>query len=139
MIPGTLFRLLVLLAVSACASRPPAPSSHECTQRLAALRAPTDSNIFEFMVERPARLRTAPAARPRPTSMPPQGRRHALVQFVVDTTGSVVPASLKIIRMAGDSATALEAIRLASQRWQYTPARVQGCLTRQLVQTNVEL
>jgi hypothetical protein len=60
------------------------------------------------------------------------------VHFVVDTAGTVVASSIRLLHVTGDSAAAAAAIRTAARHWRYSPAFAEGCRTPQIVQTIVE-
>jgi hypothetical protein len=117
-------------------SRTSAAAATEDCARRAALLPPDAPARFEFQVDHPAKF-LGTRGRPRLTATVAPGQR-ALVQFVVDIGGSVVPSSLRLLHVAGDYAAAAVAIRTAMRGWRYSPAIVDGCPVPQLVQTIVE-
>jgi hypothetical protein len=143
MVRQILCSVWLALITTGCASTPREPSPEECARRQAALTPPNVSAGFEFQVERPATFVGPTDTRPRPASPQPPANEplgdRAVVQFVVDTSGVVVESSVKVVRADSDSTAAVDAVRAASRHWRYSPARVQGCPVRQLVQTTVEL
>jgi hypothetical protein len=112
-----------------------AAATDHCARR-AALLPPDAPAPFEFQVDHPAKF-LGGRGHSRLTAAVALGQR-VLVQFVVDTSGSVVPSSLRVLHVSGDFAAAAEAIRGAARGWRYSPAIVEGCPTPQLVQTVVE-
>lgn len=111
-------------------------TSHDACARRDAVLGSHVPPRFEFQVDHPARFL---GVRGRPRAIPHvEPSRRPLIQFVVDTRGSVVVSSLKMLSVRGDSTATAAAIRSAARRWRYSPAIVDGCPTPQLVQTTVE-
>ena len=97
--------------------------------------------LFEFQVEKAAQLVGADSSGPRPVHDPLVAARAKsdtfLVQFLVDTAGRTIPASLKILRGGGPADRA--ALRAALPNWRFEPAEApKGCRVVQLVQTLIE-
>lgn len=97
--------------------------------------------LFQFQVEKAAQLVAADSTGPRPAHDPLADVRAKsdtfVVQFLVDTTGRTVPASLKILR--GGGPTDWAAVRTALPNWRFEPAEApRGCRVVQLVQTAIE-
>ena len=90
--------------------------------------------LFEFQVDAQARFIADSTFTVRPTASvrnPPN-----LVQFVVDTLGTIVPGSFRVIRVT-DRALVLEAKQI-SERWRYRPAMSAGHAVCQLIQAPVD-
>ena len=100
--------------------------------------APLAHPAFEFQVDVPA------SAIPDSTHPHPAANRFAaktddpdaiIVQFVVDTAGVPLPASLRVLR--APSPQIADSVRIALPGWRFTPARQGSCRVAQLVQTTV--
>ncbi len=111
-----------LLAYSA-----PAPS--DAPTRL----CPDSTTFFEFQVGVRARwiADTALAVHPLPATGSPRN----LVQFVVDTAGAPVTRTFHALKVSDPDLVA-EARRSLAQ-WRFTPAVLDGCNVRQLIQTPI--
>jgi outer membrane biosynthesis protein TonB len=122
----------LLVAVFAVAALRSVPAQ---AQQPAAAATP----YFEFQVERPARF-VGDTLRPRPAAdrfaARSSDRSALIVQFVVDTMGTPVPGTFHVLkapsRALADSAAA------AMSRWRFEPARVDGHVVAQLVQTSID-
>lgn len=92
-----------------------------------------DSTFFEFQVTRGARwiVDTTLTAHPTAAIRNPAN----LVQFVVDTTGTPVPGSFRVVKVSDSSLIA--DVRRSVGEWRYIPSVSDGCKVRQLVQTPV--
>ena len=88
---------------------------------------------FEFQVAARAQwlADSAFAVHPAPAVRNPAN----LVQFVVDTLGIPLPSTFRVLK-AADS-TLIAEVRRTFGDWRYTPAVLDGCRVRQLVQTPV--
>lgn len=100
--------------------------------------APLAHPAFEFQVDVPA------SAIPDSTHPHPAANRFAatrddpgaiIVQFVVDTAGVPLPASLKVLK--APSRQTVDSVKIAFPGWRFTPARQGSCRVAQLVQTTV--
>jgi hypothetical protein len=93
---------------------------------------------FDFQVDQPAAYAGRDSALIKPNGprrsqpFPPD---FALAQFVVDSLGVPVPASLKLLVHPAELTT--DAVSLALVEWRYHPARVAGCRVSQLVQASL--
>lgn len=88
---------------------------------------------FEFQVTTPARFRTSVGAGgPFPLNAP-GAQMVGLVQFVVDTSGQVLPETFKTLNAT--DAAAIETARRNSADWRFHPATLKGCRVRQLMQS----
>jgi hypothetical protein len=121
-------RPLVIISLILCA--PSVARGQQC--------APLALPAFEFQVDVPAK------AIPDSTHPHPAADRFAarkddpgaiIAQFVVDTTGVPIGASLKMLKTP--SAQLTDSIKAMLPRWRFTPARMGTCLVSQLVQTTV--
>jgi hypothetical protein len=92
---------------------------------------------FDFQVEQPARLVQTSADGPVPDSTlhqrQPFTADFALVQFVVDTAGKPVSATLKMLTTP--ASLEKETVAASLEHWYYEPAIIKGCAVAQLVQT----
>ena len=100
--------------------------------------APLAHPAFEFQVDLPAK------AIPDSTHPHPAADRFAaqkddadavIVQFVVDTAGVPLQASLKVLKAPSSQVT--DSVKAAFPSWRFTPARQGNCFVPQLVQTTV--
>lgn len=101
---------------------------------------PVARPFHEYEVSRPA-LSTGRASNgPRPVSDPMAARRRGadsvIVEFVVDTAGTPVPRTLRVLK--SPSRTIADLVRDAHLTWRFRPALVGGCKVPQVVQTPVE-
>jgi hypothetical protein len=93
-----------------------------------------DSTVhFEYQTSPPARWLpdSAVAVHPTPEVRNPPN----LVQFVVDTLGVPQRSTFKVLKVS-DSTIVLEARRSLAQ-WRFSPATLNGCRVKQLVQTPI--
>jgi hypothetical protein len=94
---------------------------------------------FEFQVERPARY-VGDTLRPRPAAdrfaARSSDRRALIVQFVVDTMGTPVPGTFHVLK--APSRALADGAAAAMPRWRFEPARVDGHVVAQLVQTSID-
>lgn len=114
------------------------PLAHRAA--LVAQSCATRTGVFyDFQVDRHAVFVGDTATHPRPFDEPPPvpAGRIATVQFIVDSAGSVVPASIKLLSRV-DSADARR-VEERSRTWTFHPAFSKGCRVAQLVQTRVVL
>jgi hypothetical protein len=99
---------------------------------------PDKAVFFEFQVERPARV-IVDSTHPHPTAdsfaVQIRGPGATEVQFVVDTTGTPVPITFRILKAPSNAMA--QSVSSVFMRWRFTPARAEGCLVPQLVQTSV--
>ena len=84
---------------------------------------------FEFQVARPAAVDTHDG---RSNG---RGRGEVLVHFVVDTSGAVLDSTVKVVYQ--NDQPWLERVRPAAAQLRFTPAELDGCRVRQLVQQPV--
>ena len=98
-------------------------------------QTPTGSMpYFEFQVDKQATYAGGTSVSPHPTNGGPTAG--ALVQFVVDSTGTVRPGTFKVLRMKDQ--TLVDDARKVMAQWKYTPAEVGGRKVSQLVQVGIE-
>jgi hypothetical protein len=95
---------------------------------------------FEFQIQKPAHYIGDSSISPRPVR-DADAAHHAgtdtlVVQFVVDTLGSPVAGSVKVLRAPTREQAA--AVAKVVARWRFLPAEVDGHKVAQLVQTAVE-
>ena len=88
---------------------------------------------FEWQMSAPARWVADTAAVVHPTASVRDPAN--LIQFVVDTLGVPQPRTFRALKVA-DSALVAE-VRRTFINWRFTPALLNGCRARQLVQTPV--
>ncbi len=135
---------VAMLAVAgACSSRiasnltSPSPVVAESAAPVAIPTIDTPTPVvppyFDFQVDTPAAMAPGSVGPRYPTAQRAAGvAGTVLVQFVVNTDGSVDPASIKVL-VASDSAFAA-AVRVSLAVVRYSPARKGGAAVRQLVQ-----
>jgi hypothetical protein len=121
-------RHTVIIGLALCA--PVAVKGQQC--------APLAHPAFEFQVDVPA------SAIPDSTHPHPAADRFAarkddpdaiIVQFVVDTAGVPLSASLRVLK--APSPQIADSVKIAFPGWRFTPARQGNCRVAQLVQTTV--
>ena len=91
------------------------------------------TTYFEFQVTQPARWIPDSGAVVHPTAH--VRNPDNLVQFVVDTAGAPVARTFHAVK--GSDPTILADARVAIAQWRFSPARLNGCPIRQLVQTPI--
>ena len=114
----------LLIAAVLCVPALAEAQSHACV----------DSTVhFEFQMSTPARWLpdSTLVVHPTPSVRNPSN----LIQFIVDTLGAVQPSTFKVLKVA-DSAAVLEARRSVA-RWRFSPAILDDCRVKQLVQTPI--
>lgn len=89
---------------------------------------------FEFQVDKQAAYASGASMSPHPASG--SASAGTLVQFVVDSTGTVRPGTFKVLRMK-DAALVDDARKVLAQ-WKFTLAEVGGRKVSQLVQVEIE-
>ena len=89
-----------------------------------------DRSYFEFQVQKPATYVGGGSVSPHPAAS-----GATVVQFVVDSMGTIKPSTLKVLKSEGSEM--VEDIRRAITQWRYLPAEVDGRKVSQLVQTAV--
>jgi hypothetical protein len=101
---------------------------------------PVERPFNEFEVSRPASSTSRPSDGPRPARDPVAARRHGadsvIVEFIIDTTGSPVPRSFRVLK--SPSRAIADRVRDAHVLWRFRPALIGGCKVPQVVQTPVE-
>jgi len=100
----------------------------------------SDQPYFEFQVDHVASFIADDAVHPRPVSLPPRAAGSArptfLAQFVVDSSGTPSPGTLKFLVVP--SAAAADSAKAAILQWRFKPAILTGCKVAQLVQVELE-
>lgn len=86
---------------------------------------------FEFQVDKQAEYVAGTTVSPHPS----RTGAGALVQFVVDSSGTVRPETFKVLRM-NDRALVADARKVLTS-WKFSPAEVGGRRVSQLVQTEI--
>lgn len=96
-------------------------------------RAPsTGEKFFEFRIEKPATIKPGQPAPRFPDEMRQQGiEGEVIAQFVVDTTGSIIPSTIKFVKATNDVFRAT--VRNALPALQFTPAEVGGRKVKQML------
>jgi hypothetical protein len=97
---------------------------------------PNATPSFEFQVQKPAKFIGDTTARPRPVIQRSPATAALVIQFVVDTLGTVREGTLRILKSPSPEASA--AVSAAYMSWKYMPALNDGCKVVQLVQTEIE-
>ena len=97
---------------------------------------PNATPSFGFQVQRPAKFMGDTTERPRPAVQRSSATAAFVIQFVVDTLGTVREGTLRILKSPSPEASA--AVSAAYTSWRYMPALNDGCKVVQLVQTEVE-
>jgi len=114
----------LLIGAILCAPALARAQSHACA----------DSTVhFEFQTSAPARWLPDSTAGVHPTSAVRSPSN--VVQFIVDTLGTPQPSTFKVLKVS-DSTVIREAQRSVA-RWRFSPAMLNGCRVRQLVQTTI--
>ena len=120
---------------------PAAIAAREPARARSAVRTPSDAPrvmpaggvYFEFQVERPVRqVQGSPGPLYPAAARAEQREGEVLAQFVVDTSGLVMPGSFKVLKADGDEF--MVAVRDALPGMRFEPALVGGRKVRQLVQ-----
>jgi hypothetical protein len=92
---------------------------------------------FAFQVDQEARFIGDTTRIPRPdvrlTERQPVSDSFALVQFMIDTTGTPIVSSGRMLRLP--TGLARDSVVAAMPGWRFTPAIAKGCKVPQLVQT----
>ncbi|HTR79246.1 MAG TPA: hypothetical protein VMH39_14095 [Gemmatimonadaceae bacterium] len=120
---GTMMALLVMSVT------PPGPGPVLATQPPVC----AEQQQFDFEVDMPARFIGDTVSGPHPTAATANPAN--LVQFVVDTSGHVMPNTFLALRIS--DSTLVKDARAAAEGWRYTPAVSGECKVPQLVQTPV--
>lgn len=94
--------------------------------------------FFEFHVEQPATLVPGTLRLVWPAGLPRDTTGRAVVQFVVDTMGRMLPGSAKVLQTTGSAFGAAAAAAVSDTTVRFTPARVGGRPVRQLLQIPIE-
>ena len=95
--------------------------------------ADADRVFFDFQVERPVKLLPdGPVLRYPEAMRASRASGEVLAQFVVDTTGRVLPETFKAIKTTHDLFT--QAVKAALPDMRFAPAMIRGKPVRQLVQ-----
>jgi len=122
---------IVALSLAACAHSGPLPRIATCNPGSVNAAMLASGPVFlPCEVDHPAvrldRDRTIP-----PNSPPTGDCYSALLEFVVDTTGTPDSATARVVRSTGQGYAA--ALLASLPHWRYAPARKDGRLVRQLV------
>lgn len=91
---------------------------------------------FDFQVAKAAAYVGADSARIKPSAervTRPFPADFALAQFVVDSLGTPIPSTLKLLIQP--QALSIDSVMFALTQWRYQPAIVAECRVPQLVQT----
>jgi TonB family protein len=109
-------------------------STHRVAERSALPRkVPSDGPYFEFQVEQPVVPAPGNVGPRYPDSLRvAKVEGEVLAQFVVDTSGHVMPGSFKVLKSDHDLFT--KAVAAALPNMKFVPAEVGGRKVRQLVQ-----
>lgn len=131
MTSGSLPPAFVLAAASLLSAVPAAVHAQECV--------PQQHPAFAFQVDASARV-LPDSIRPRPTLNPFAASKDdpnaIIVQFVVDTAGTPLPQTFKVLK--APSIAISDIVRAVLPLWRFTPGRIGACTVVQLVQTSIE-
>jgi len=101
---------------------------------------PVTRTFYASEVSRPASLanRVPEGPQPVPDAMAAwrRGADSVIVEFIVDTAGSPVPKTFRVVRSPSRKISAR--VREAHLAWRFRPARIGGCKVPQMVQTPIE-
>ena len=133
-----LLATLGALALAAIAFACTAPSPTNATNGPSPRTEPTSTagaqpgKFFEFRIEKPATIKPGQPAPRFPDEMRQQGiEGEVIAQFVVDTTGSIIPSTIKFVKATND--VFRETVREALPALQFTPAEVGGRKVKQML------
>jgi bla regulator protein blaR1 len=131
----TLGALVVGAIALACSAPTPTNANTGPTPRsepASGAAATSGQRYFEFKIEKPATIKPGQPSPRYPDDMRQKGIEGEVVaQFVVDTTGFIIPSTLKVVRATND--TFVAAVRNALPMLEFTPAEVDGRKVKQLL------
>jgi len=131
---ATLGALALAAVVFACAAPSPTNATNGPTPRAEPpVTGQTQSGkFFEFRIEKPATIKPGQPAPRFPDEMRQQGiEGEVIAQFVVDTTGSVIPSTIKFVKATND--VFRDVVRDALPALQFSPAEVGGRRVKQML------